>query len=139
MASSTSPEPISQEAFTLEQTEYLRGFWSGVENRLHSPYVGELKDGRFTSSATSGAPNLALPEEPTFFGIPIDDLCQPELWKYEANPLDAWDLLVAHANENMAPDPENTFRFKFFGLFYVAPAQDSFMLRMRVPGCVLRS
>ena len=29
---------------------------------------------------------------------------------------------------------EDVFRFKFHGLFYVAPAQDSFMLRLRIPG-----
>ncbi len=29
------------------------------------------------------------------------------------------------------------FRFKFHGLFYVAPAQDSFMLRLRLPGGIV--
>ena len=52
-------------------------------------------------------------------------------------PLDAWDRLLKHADEDKLPDPENTYRFKTFGLFYVAPAQDSFMLRLRVPGCEL--
>ncbi len=62
-----------------------------------------------------------------------------ELWKYERNSLDAWDELLAHTNENKAPNPESTYRFKFHGFFYVALAQDSFILRMRVPGAVLTS
>jgi ferredoxin-nitrite reductase len=56
-----------------------------------------------------------------------------------ADPLDAWERLLAHASENRAPAPEDIFRFKFHGLFYVAPAQDSFMLRLRAPGGVLTS
>ena len=55
----------------------------------------------------------------------------------EENPLDIWDKLLAHATENKAPAPDDLFRFKFHGLFYVAPAQDSFMLRLRVPGSIL--
>ena len=75
--------------------------------------------------------------EELYFGTPVSDLCREELWKYEENPLDIWDKLLAHANENKAPAPDDLFRFKFHGLFYVAPAQDSFMLRLRVPGSIL--
>jgi len=50
-----------------------------------------------------------------------------------------WDQLLLHANENKTPEPEWLYRFKFHGLFYVAPAQDSFMLRLRVPGARLSS
>jgi ferredoxin-nitrite reductase len=50
-----------------------------------------------------------------------------------------WEKLLAHASEDRAPAPDDLFRFKFHGLFYVAPAQDSFMLRLRAPGGVLTS
>ena len=83
------------------------------------------------------ATNLAEPAEETYHGTPVSDLCREELWKYEQNPLDIWDRLVAHADENRAPAADDLFRFKFHGLFYVAPAQDSFMLRLRVPGGIL--
>ncbi len=72
-----------------------------------------------------------------FHGTPVEDLCRAELWRYERNPLEAWDELLAHSNEDRVPNPKNIFRSKFHGFFYVAPAQDSFMLRMRVPGGVL--
>ena len=119
------------EPFSLEQKQYLEGFFAGAAQRV--PFVGHTAMGQITADATSGAQNLAA----EFHGTPIDDLCREELWKYERNPLDAWDELLAHTNENKAPNPETTFRFKFHGFFYVAPAQDSFMLRMRVPGAVL--
>jgi ferredoxin-nitrite reductase len=73
----------------------------------------------------------------TYFGTPVSDLSKEECWKREENPLDIWDKLIAQANENRAPAPDDLFRFKFHGLFCVAPAQDSFMLRLRVPGSIL--
>ncbi len=76
-------------------------------------------------------------EDETYFGTPVSDLCREEIWKHEENPLDIWDKLIAHANEDRAPAPDDLFRFKFHGLFYVAPAQDSFMLRLRIPGGIL--
>ena len=124
--------------FTEEQKHYLQGFFAGVAQRGSSPFVGHNFSGLITSDPASGAVNQAaeLPEE-TYFGTPISDLCKEERWKREENPLDIWDKLLAHAGENRAPVAEDIFRFKFHGLFYVAPTQDSFMLRLRVPGCIL--
>lgn len=120
--------------FTDEQKEYLQGFFTAA---LAQPFAGHLRNGKITNTPQDGATNLATAEEPNFFGVPVSDLCAEEVWKYEKNPLDAWDALLACAAENTAPDPEHRFRFKFHGLFHVAPAQDSFMLRMRVPGGIL--
>jgi ferredoxin-nitrite reductase len=131
-----------QNAFTLEQKEYLAGFLLAVAKRGETFFVGNTASGLITdgSGAEADSPNLAaVPKEDTWFGTPIDDLCKEERWKYEANPLDLWDELLAHANENRFPDGRDAFRFKFHGLFYVAPAQDSFMLRLRTPGCVLHA
>ncbi len=124
--------------FTEEQKHYLQGFFAGVSQRGNFPFVGHTASGLITSEPASGVVNQAaeLPEE-TYFGTPVSDLCKEERWKREENPLDIWEKLLAHANEGRAPVAEDIFRFKFHGLFYVAPAQDSFMLRMRVPGCIL--
>ena len=123
--------------FTAEQKQYLQGFFAGAAQR--APFVGQNAAGQFTA-AGSGA-NLAAPAaeeaEPLFWGTPVSELCAEEVWKFESNPLDAWDSLLTHAAADKTPDAEHRFRFKFFGLFYVAPAQDSFMLRMRTPGGVL--
>jgi ferredoxin-nitrite reductase len=136
VASSSASAPVAAaaetEAFTLEQKQYLEGFFAGVRQRM--PFVGNTAAG-ITATPAAGVENLAAPA--LFHNTPVEDLCREELWKYERNPLDAWDELLAHANEDKSPNPENTFRFKFHGLFYVAPAQDSFMLRMRVPGAIM--
>jgi hypothetical protein len=82
----------------------------------------------------TGAVNLADAAEQTYHGVPVSDLCREERWKAEESPLDIWDKLLAHAQSNETPAVEDVFRFKFHGLFHVAPAQDSFMLRLRIPG-----
>ena len=134
---------IDNPAFTSEQKEYLQGFFAGVAQRGFKPFVGETASGLITSDPASGVLNQAAPvsedQGDTYFGTPVEDLCREERWKFEENALDIWDKLVAHANEDKAPAPDDLFRFKFHGLFYVAPAQDSFMLRLRVPGAVLNS
>ncbi|MCX6950633.1 MAG: NirA family protein [Verrucomicrobia bacterium] len=121
--------------FTPEQKEYLQGFMAGVA--ASGVFVGHTAAGQLTASASAAATtNLsAPPAEDTVHGTPLADLCKEERWKYEENPLDAWERLLAHADADKFPDAENTYRFKFHGLFYVAPAQDSFMLRIRVPAC----
>ncbi len=131
---------ISNSTFTEAQKQYLQGFFAGIQQRGLIPFAGHLADGRVTNDPLSGVANLAAEQtEPVYFGTPISELCREELWKYEQNGLDVWDKLVAHANEDRAPAPDDLFRFKFHGLFYVAPAQDSFMLRLRAPGGVLTS
>jgi ferredoxin-nitrite reductase len=132
-----NPATLSSTSFTLEQKEYLQGFFAGIAQR-GVPFVGHTPSGLITSDPASGLANQAAeaPEE-TYFSTPVSDLSKEERWKREENPLDIWDKLIAHANENKAPAPNDLFRFKFHGLFYVAPAQDSFMLRLRVPGSIL--
>jgi ferredoxin-nitrite reductase len=125
-------------AFSSEQKEYLQGFFAGAAQRGAMPYVGQTSAGLITADPAAGGPNLAAaPAEELWYGTPVDDLSNEERVKYEENPLDIWDKLVAHANENRAPNDADRFRIKYFGLFYVAPAQDSFMLRMRTPGGVM--
>jgi ferredoxin-nitrite reductase len=133
----TNLAALSADSFTAEQKEYLKGFFAGVAQR-GVPFVGHTPAGLITSDPASGLENQAAEAaEETYFGTPVSDLSKEERWKHEENPLDVWDKLLAHANENKAPAPDDLFRFKFHGLFYVAPAQDSFMLRMRVPGSIL--
>ncbi len=125
------------ESFTTEQKQYLEGFFAAVRQR--TPFVGHTPSGHITADPDSGLPNAATAQVEMFHGTPVEDLCREELWKRDQNPLDIWDRLLAHANEDRAPAADDLFRFKFHGLFYVAPAQDSFMLRLRVPGAVLTS
>jgi len=129
-----SPALHNPNSFTAEQKEYLLGFFAAAMQRGMRPFVGQTAAGLLTDDPASGSVDQA---EAMVHGTPVSDLCREELWKYEENPLDIWDKLVAHADENRAPAADDLFRFKFHGLFYVAPAQDSFMLRLRVPGGIL--
>lgn len=54
------------------------------------------------------------------------------------HPLDAFPRLLDCVATNRPPDEEDRFRFQWFGLFYQAPAQDAFVLRLRLPGGRLR-
>ena len=107
--------------FTAEQKEYLQGFMAGAAVSFGGTTA--------VSSAPTPSPATAV------HGTALADLCKEELWKHKEDPLDAWERLLAHADADKFPDAENTYRFKTHGLFYVAPAQDSFMVRLRVPAC----
>jgi len=124
--------------FSEEQKQYLAGFFAGASGRgVSQPFVAQNSAGQLTHLPAPGLANEALEE--TFFGTPIGDLCKEEKFKYDEDPLDIWDKLVQHADTNKFPEGGDVFRFKYHGLFYVAPAQDSFMLRLRVPGNLIKS
>ena len=138
---STQPRPDSVALpapgpFTPAQKEYLAGFMAGVMQSGFTPFVGHTAAGTITSEPTPGLVNHAAPAEPaeaTVYGTPVSELSKPELWKLEHNGLDLWDRLIAHAESDQLPDEQNTYYFRYFGMFYVGPAQESIMLRMRIP------
>lgn len=119
-------------SFDTEQKQYLEGFFAGVHQRTDLPFLGQNRKGQFTDRPEDSV-------EPLVYGTPIDELCKEEVIKYEQNGLDIWDTIVADSAAGRFPQGGDLFRYKFHGLFHVAPAQDSFMLRCRIPGCVLRS
>lgn len=125
-----NPTATTTGAFTAEQKEFLSGFMAGVAQRGIHPYVGTTATGQLTGDPAQGGANLAAE---TIYGTPLADVTKQERWKHEEHPLDGWDRLLAHAEAGKLPDEEHTFRFRNFGMFYVAPAQNSFMLRCRIP------
>jgi ferredoxin-nitrite reductase len=130
-------------AFNLQQKEYLQGLFAGLTSGGLRTFVGHLPDGRITNVPAPGLENRAAepeaPKEKTVYGTPVEDLCEQEIWKLEQHGLDTWDKLVAHAEQDKFPDKADTFRFRYHGLFYVAPAQNAFMLRCRIPAGELSS
>ncbi|MBI3879943.1 MAG: NirA family protein [Verrucomicrobia bacterium] len=127
------PPAAGGAAFTAEQKEYLTGFMAGVAQRGLMPYVGATGAGQFTADPAQGGANLAAPAAETVHGFALDDVTKEERWKHEENPLDGWERIMAHAEADKFPNEEDTFRFRYFGMFFVAPAQKSFMLRCRIP------
>ncbi len=65
-------------------------------------------------------------------------LADQEKFKRELHPFDAYERLKEQARKNEAPKPADNFRWRFYGLFYVAPAQNSYMCRLRIPNGILK-
>ena len=127
--------------FSDEQKRYLEGFMSGLQVARVSRGVG--------LAAGPGAPSAASdpePDGPDAAGVRAQDrvvrdgkkLSDPEKFKREQHPFDAYARLKEQARNNMPPPPADNFRWRYYGLFYVAPAQDSFMCRLRIPNGVLK-
>jgi hypothetical protein len=114
---------INGEKLTSEQQSYLSGWFAGLRDRGFG-----FSDVATTAAAATPAPGAA----------DLSSLILEERVKKELHPLDAYPLLLEHASTQQAPDRENTFRFKWHGLFYLTPVKEAFMARLRVPGGVLR-
>jgi ferredoxin-nitrite reductase len=116
--------------FTDEQKQYLDGFLSGVAARR-----GGSAPAPVASAAAERDIHRAAQDR---FIAAGKKLVPEEEAKRKAHPLDMWDELRAGAAEGRFPKGTDIFRYKFFGLFYVAPTQDSFMCRLRIPNGVLQ-
>jgi ferredoxin-nitrite reductase len=122
--------------FTEEQKRYLEGFTTGLQ-------ISRV--GRGLGGSTAAKPN-AEPVGPDAAHIRAQDqalasgkkLADQEKFKREEHPFDAYPRLKAQALTNAPPSPADNFRWRYYGLFYVAPAQDSYMCRLRIPNGVLK-
>ncbi|MGB0370474.1 MAG: NirA family protein [Opitutales bacterium] len=126
---------LENQAFSVEQKEYLQGFFSGVAQRTHNPFLGETAGGLLTNDPSQAATGNQIDE---VYGVPIEDLCKEEKIKHEEHGLDVFNKIWDHADADKFPDGGDVFRWKFHGLFYVKPAQESLMLRCRIAGCALK-
>src|ERR1700738_3062460 len=123
--------------FSDEQKRYLEGFMSG----LQAGRVGRLAGG----AAPAGKADPE-PIGPDAAGFKAQDkviasgkkLADQEKFKREEHPFDAYARLKQQALDNAPPSPADNFRWRYFGLFYVAPAQDSYMCRLRIPNGILK-
>jgi ferredoxin-nitrite reductase len=124
---------LANSGFTEDQTNYLTGFVSGLlqARTMPMPFLGQDSSNRFTHE-----PEVAVE---TVHGTPIDDLCKEERIKHEKHGLDCYDTILANAATNEFPKDSDVFRYKFHGLFFVTPAQESLMLRCRIAGGALTS
>jgi ferredoxin-nitrite reductase len=123
--------------FEPEQKRYLEGFVAGVQI---------AKAARVAAGAPAGvAGKAAEPVGPDAVHLRAQDqvlaaggkLSEQERFKRELHPFDAYERLKAQALINEAPKPPDNFRWRYYGLFYVAPAQTSYMCRLRIPNGIL--
>jgi ferredoxin-nitrite reductase len=122
--------------FTPEQKRYLEGFTSGLQAGRAARAL--------TPGATGGSPSV--PVGPDAVHLAAQDrfiaegkkLSDQEKFKRELHPFDGYEKLKAQAATNEAPKPDDNFRWRFFGLFYCAPTQKTYMCRLRIPNGVLK-
>src|SRR3954454_2755842 len=131
--------------FTAEQRRYLEGFASGVLVGRQARNTGQAVNIAGGASAPA-AKTEAEPVGPDAVAIKAQDrtvkegkkLSDQEKFKRELHPFDGYEKLKAQAEQNEAPKPPDNFRWRFYGLFYVAPAQNSYMCRLRLPNGILK-
>jgi len=123
--------------FSVEQQEYLKGFMTGVETRRAA--LG------LSLAPGAGEPGPEPAADPADLQRAAQDrviaaggkLVAEETAKRKKPPLDRFDEIGALAAANQFPKGTDVFLGKFFGMFYVAPAQNAFMCRLRIPGGVI--
>ncbi|KJC60117.1 ferredoxin--nitrite reductase [Bradyrhizobium sp. LTSPM299] len=127
-------EPVSVD-FTDEQKRYLEGFTTG----LQISRVGRgLGGGAGKASAEPVGPDAAHIKAQDKVTASGKKLADQEKFKREEHPFDAYPRLKQQALDNAPPTPADNFRWRYFGIFYVAPAQDSYMCRLRIPNGILK-
>lgn len=133
------------EDFTDEQKSYLQGFaaGSGITRTLLSMPTFASTLG-MTPEQLPGGPEASGPEAIHYRAQDRQvaaggKLTPEEHAKRKTFPLDQWDDLRQHAAEGRFPKGTDVLAFKYHGLFYTAPAQDSYMCRLRFPGGIVPS
>lgn len=116
----TPIQHINGEALSDEQRQYLEGYFAGLAAR-------GLK---FSDVEPAPVPEKTVSSE---------DLIFEERVKRELHPLDAYPQLLENASANKAPEKDDVFRFKWNGLFFLAPNKEAFMARLRIPGGLLKT
>ncbi len=117
--------------FSPDQKRYLEGFVSGLSA---------------SRVARTSAPAKSEPVGPDAIHFKAQDrtvaaggkLNDQEKFKRDEHPFDAYPRLVRQAENNEAPKPQDNFRWRYYGIFYVAPTQASYMCRLRIPNGILK-
>ncbi len=123
--------------FSDEQKRYLEGFAIGVQvMRGGRGLGGGGSIGKADAEPTG--PDAAHAKAQDKFLASGKKLADQEKFKREEHPFDAYERLKDQARTNTPPVPADNFRWRYFGLFYVAPAQDSYMCRLRMPNGILK-
>jgi ferredoxin-nitrite reductase len=122
---------------TDEQKRYLEGFVSGQAAARAAKALPPLFPVSGGTSGEPSGPEAIHVRAQNRFLAEGRKLAAEEEAKRRKNPLDMWDEMRAAARDGRFPKGTDVFLYKFHGLFYVAPAQDAFMCRLRIPNGTL--
>jgi ferredoxin-nitrite reductase len=121
--------------FEPEQKRYLEGFVAGLQIAKTARGIAAPA----TTSSEAIGPEAAARKAQDRVIAAGGKLSDPEKFKRDEHPFDTYERLKAHAARNDYPKPPDNFRWRYFGLFYVAPNQNSYMCRLRLPNGILKS
>ena len=119
--------------FSSEQKRYLEGFVAGVQIAK----TARVQGGASAATAEPSGPDAAHLRAQDRIVKAGGKLSDQEKFKRELHPFDGYERLKEQAANNEFPKPPDNFRWRFFGLVYVAPNQNSYMCRLRVPNGIL--
>ncbi|MBR0965429.1 NirA family protein [Bradyrhizobium diazoefficiens] len=127
-------DPLSID-FTDEQKRYLEGFTTGLQiSRVGRGLGGGA--GKATAEPTGpDAVHIKAQDKVIASGRKLAD---QERFKRDEHPFDAYPRLRQQAADNAPPSPADNFRWRYYGIFYVAPTQDSYMCRLRIPNGIMK-
>jgi len=124
--------------FDDAQKQWLQGFVSGIEARKAADRLASR-----TASAPAGGqaigPDARQHVAQDRAVAAGGKLVAEEAAKRARHPLDRWDELVGRAEAAQFPKGIDVFLTKYHGLFFVAPAENSFMCRLRIPNGILNA
>jgi ferredoxin-nitrite reductase len=126
--------------FEPEQKRYLEGFVAGIQIAKAAKSVA----GAAASGATAAHPEPVGPDAAALKAqnrvlAAGGKLSDQEKFKRELHPFDAYEKLKVDGARDEYPKPADNFRWRYYGLFYVAPNQNSYMCRLRIPNGILRT
>jgi ferredoxin-nitrite reductase len=123
---------MSAHDFRPEQKRYLEGFASGLQAAR-----GNSAPAAPSTTPVPSGPDAAHLAAMARFEASGKKLVDPEKWKREEHPFDGYARLKDQASRDEYPRPPDNFRWRFYGLFYLAPNQSFYMLRLRMPNGIL--
>jgi ferredoxin-nitrite reductase len=131
--------------FEPEQKRYLEGFMAGLQI-AKTAARGPARPGNGAAAPPPAAVAVPEPIGPDAAHLRAQDqviksggkLADQEKFKREQHPFDGYERLKQQAANNEPPKPDDNFRWRFFGLFYCAPTQKTYMCRLRIPNGILK-
>lgn len=143
----------SNEPFTEQQQNYLQGFIAGcdaVRSAQGLPTFAATLAGQFGGTPSPVAASASQPAGPPDerrvhieaqqrFLDAGQKLCAEEQAKRNKDPFQMWDEMQDNSDAHRYPKGTDVFLYKYHGLFYVAPAQNTFMCRLRFAGGMTNS
>jgi len=124
---------MTDSSFNDEQQRYLKGVTAGLHLARGVPGMTGLTGGKRLRPDDFHAQARIRAEAAG------GELCSQEKAKADLNPNDLWDEMAGLAARGEYPKGDMVFLMKSNGLFYVAPNQDSYMCRLRLPGGIFSS